>query len=229
MKTDSKIRKWLSWLNGPIKDHVYELLWLRYVFTEIQEIIKKNPAIQEDDYFHEWIRVTFSKTVSVCVRRQLDCKTSDISIGRLLFEIQQSPSLLSFQRFEAFYTKGQRKLTKEQWMFFNLMKRQAQSDFKQFIGKRVKNHVDPAMVSKDFVKLNTACSQIKKYVNKRVAHHNAKKFTQFPSYNELYSAIDAILEVYKKYSLLLRGKSYDIIIQPQWNWKDVFKVAWINS
>jgi hypothetical protein len=227
MKTNSKIDKWLKWLNL-LDKYIYELLWSRYIFLQLQTIIKNNQNLHDDDYFFEWICINFSKSVSVAIRLQLECKSSVITLGRLLFEIQQSPDILTLKRFESLFTDGYTQDTDKERVFYSVRQKIARREFKTFGGKVVK-HVDPVIVCQDVAKLHTACSPIKQYVNKRVAHHDKKKFLAFPSYNELFISIDTIVEVYKKYTHLLRGIPYEVKIQPLWDWKDIFKVAWIKK
>jgi hypothetical protein len=227
MKTDSRIEKWFRWLEV-IQGEIYELLMLRYVFGETQKIIKANPKIQIDGYFYEWLAIAYSKTASVGVRRQLDCDSSVITLGRLLSEIQQSPTLLTLERFEGMYTHGQSNRTKKQRMLYELQRRQAQKDFKQFSGKLMK-HVNPALVCKDLILLSLVVEPIRKYVNKRVAHRDRKQFSSIPTFPDLDKAIDSMFNTFKKYMLLLKAVQYDITIQPQWDWKDIFKTAWIEN
>jgi hypothetical protein len=227
MKSDSRIDKWVRWLSIIEKD-IYELLMLRYVFWEVEKIIKANRKIQTDGYFFQWLGITYSKTASICVRRQLDSNARVITLGRLLSEIQRSPAVLSLSRFESFYTKDHDTRTEEQRMFYNLEKTRAEKEFRQFSGK-VKVHVDPASVSKDLVRLERTCYPILKYVNKRVAHRDKKEFTALPTFNELDRAIQTVFDVFKKYVLLLRGEMFDFVIEPQWDWKEVFKVAWLEK
>ncbi|MBI1806504.1 MAG: hypothetical protein HYR76_05575 [Ignavibacteria bacterium] len=227
MKTDSRIQKWITWL-GVIESEMYELLMLRYVFWEVQKIIKANPKIQMDGYFYEWLGLSYSKTACIGVRRQLDPDPRGITLARLLAEIQQSSIALTYSRFESMYTDGQPKHTQHQKMLYDLQKQQAQRDFKQF-GSRRKGHVDASFVCNDLIRLNMACDSILRYAHKRIAHRDKKKFTQFPTFNDLDKAIDLLFTVYKKYVHLLRGVQYDITIAPQWDWKEVFTVPWINE
>ncbi|MBI4547890.1 MAG: hypothetical protein HY707_07920 [Ignavibacteriae bacterium] len=226
MKSDSRKDKWERWLNI-IQNDLYELLMLRYVFLEVQKIIKANRKIQTDGYFYDWVAITYSKTASVCVRRQLDTDSRTITLGRLLSEIQRTPAILSLSRFESMYTQGLSTRTEEQRIFYNLEKRRAKKEFQQFSGK-VKMHVDPSLVSNDLILLNRACRPIVKYVNKRVAHRDKKQFTTLPTFNDLDTAIDALYDMFKKYMLLLPCVQFDFVIQPQWDWKEIFKVAWIE-
>ena len=227
MKSDPKIDNWIRCLEI-IEKEIYELLMLRYVFWELQNIIKTNPKIQTDGYFYEWLGITYSKTTSIGVRRQLDTRSDVITLGRLLSEIQRTPTILSLKRFENFYTKDLRNQTEEDRMFYNFEKKRAEKEFKKFSGK-LKTHVDPDCVSQDLTLLSKACKPILKYVNKRVAHRDKKEFTTLPTYNDLNKAIDLLLDVYKKYVLLLRGVQYFIEVTPLWDWKEVFKVAWIEK
>jgi hypothetical protein len=223
-KSDSKIDKWHRWLKI-LDDQIYEFLWARYIFLQIQAIFKKNRKLKNDDYFFEWLRLNFSKSISVAVRRQLDCDGSVITLGRLLFEIQQSPNILTYEHFESLFTAGYPQNTDVEKMFYSVHQKIARREFNKFSGKN-KKFVNPLMVCKDSAKLNEACAPIKRYVNKRVAHHDKKTFTAFPSYKELYLAIDTIVAIHKKYTHLLRGIPYEIKIEPQWDWKDIFKFAW---
>jgi hypothetical protein len=223
-KSDPKVDKWHRWLKI-IDEQIYEFLWARYVFLQIQTIFKKNRKLQNDDYFFEWLRINFSKSISVAVRRQLDCDSSVITLGRLLFEIQQSPNLLTYEDYELLFTDGFSQNTDSEKVFYSVRQKIARREFNEFSGRN-KNQVNPLIVCKDIAKLNDSCAPIKRYVNKRIAHHDKQTFTAFPSYKELYLAIDTIVAIHKKYTHLIRGIPYEIKIEPQWNWKEIFKYAW---
>ncbi|MBI3789153.1 MAG: hypothetical protein HY276_12990 [Ignavibacteriales bacterium] len=225
MKADSRIDKWVKW-QGIIQNDLVRLLELRYVFRETQKIIKANRKIQIDGYFYDWLWTTYSTTASVSVRRQVQPNSEVINLRRLLSEIQRSPEILSFNRFEEMYTQGKKKGTEEEKMTYNFMERQAKKEFQQFSGE-LKDHVDPSIVCNDIILLVQACEPIVKYVNKRVAHRDKKPFTSFPTFNDLDKAIDTLLDVFKKYMGLLQGVHFLPPGEPQWDWKEVFKVPWI--
>lgn len=227
MTSDPILQKWQEWLDE-LDTEVYELLWLRYVFTEIRQIVQSNPKIQTDMYFYEWLSVNFSATVAIAVRRQIDCDSSVITLGRLLFEIQQSPHTLTLQRFEELFTQGHPSVTEEDMMFLQQRINHARKTFAQFSGT-IGTHLDPLVPCKDLAHLNDICHPIRKFVNKRVAHHDRKPFTQFPTLKELDEALDALIDTYRKYTLLIRGIPYDVTITPQWDWKEIFKTAWIQE
>ncbi len=228
MESDLQIDEWIEWLHIIEKD-IYELLMLRYVYLEVKNIVDANPKIQTDGYFYQWLGITYSKTASIGVRRQVDARLDVISLGRLLADIQHSPEILSLARFESMYTKDYNPNTEEERLFYNLEQTRAEEEFRQFSGK-VQVHVDPSSVSNDLIQLRLTCQPIVKYVNKRVAHRDEKHFTTYPTYPELDRAIDHLSDVLKKYELLIRGVLYDgKNVTPQWDWKEVFKMAWIEK
>ncbi len=227
MKSNSKIDKWLRWLKE-LDIGIYELLYSKYLYNEVRQIIQSNPKIQTDGYFYEWLSIAYSKSASINVRKMIDTRSDVISLGRLLTEIIYNPDVINFERFESYSTADYDGKNEVELMFLESRKKQARKEYEEFSGDCFPN-IDPQIVRHDLDSLKSKCEPIKKYVDKLVAHRDKSIFRNIPTYNDLDNAIESIYVYYKKYTHLIRGIPYDIDIIPQWNWREIFTHPWIDN
>ena len=211
MTADAIFAKWDSWLSTI---HREGFLVNRHIFREVQAIIQANPKIQLASSFYEWMGNTYATTQVIGVRRQLDKDPDSISFARLLGEIIANPEVLSRDRYVALYTTNPREM--------------AERDFDRLVGAG-RTSIDPAAPAKELATLETTADRIRKYANKRIAHFDRSDFKNVPAYAELDDSLDYLEHLLKQYLLLLRAKAYTTIVPVwQYDWKQVFRSAWIE-
>jgi hypothetical protein len=89
-------------------------------------------------------------------------------------------------------------------------------------------HVDPNLVAADLDSLDEKAKQVVEYVDRHVAHADARPITNVPTFAELNGAIDAIGDLFKRYVLLVTVESYATLVPvPQYDWEAVFREPWI--
>lgn len=88
-------------------------------------------------------------------------------------------------------------------------------------------HLDPAIVQQDFDTLQSLTNPLKKYVDKRIAHHNAKVRGVTATYGELDTALEELRRLLKRYFLLLKqGALLCADAVNQMPWTDIFAMPW---
>lgn len=91
---DERFAQWNGWL-GTIQRDVSDLLFARFVFKGIFEIVRSNPKIHTDSLVYDWMAEAWAAQGVLGVRRQLDRDTRSASLQRLLTEIASHPEVIS--------------------------------------------------------------------------------------------------------------------------------------
>lgn len=107
---DSKLQKWLKWVDE-IHEETQRLLIKTYLYDRYVEVVKANSAIWNPDDFHQWAMRNYFDSALMCIRRlvkvqQRDGKMENISLKGLLMEIQESPELITKEFYLRNYKKG---------------------------------------------------------------------------------------------------------------------------
>ena len=138
MDDDNLFVKWDGWLEK-INTDIVELLVSRYIFWEVQDIIKANPRIHVSSSFYTWMGRLYATHASVGIRRQQDSGTDTVTLRRLLGEIRDNPQVLSRDRYVALYKEGAQEF--------------GHHDFDKIAGQG-RSHIDSGMVIKDLEQLD---------------------------------------------------------------------------
>jgi hypothetical protein len=223
---DDRFNKWNKWINL-ILSEIRGLSIDRNIFWEVQDIIKNNPNIQKPSKFYNFLRNIYAASALMGIRRQLKIDKDSISFARLLQEISDTPKILSRTRFFAYY-KGST-IEKIAIRMGSTVEEFASRDFDKFAGKK-KNYVDPELIKLDFEELKSKAQKCEKYADRRVAHFDKKVISNIPTFVDLDNCIDYLEILMKKYYFLFRASSLTSILpisQNKYDWKTIFKKAWI--
>lgn len=198
-----------------IKEDVRGLLISRYIFKEVQRIIKDNPNIQIGSSFYEWMGYVYSTHAVVGVCRHVDKDQRSLSLIQFLEAVEKHAKYFTLTRFQRLYPK---------YIRYNL----ANKTFKRFSGSQM-DHLNPATVRSDIRTLKMIVKRISHYRHKRVAHLDKSKFKAFPTYNDLDKALDKLEQLTKKYLLLFLAEDIDLVPIYLNDWKKVFEYPWIKK
>ena len=223
---DDRFNKWNKWIDM-IRSEITRLSIDRNIFWEVQDIIKNNPKIQKPSSFYDFLRNTYATSALMGVRRQVKIDKDSISFAKLLVEISDNPEILSRTRYFSHY-KGSSIEEIAKRLGITVEKYRSQ-DFDQFAGK-TGDHVDPELIKLDLEKLKLKAQKCEKYADQRVAHFDKKAISNIPTFTNLDKCIDFLEMLIKKYYLLFRAGSLNSILpvsQNRYDWKAIFKEAWI--
>ncbi|HKC62417.1 MAG TPA: hypothetical protein VKB86_02210 [Pyrinomonadaceae bacterium] len=215
-QADELYLKWSNWIDI-LDTEIINLHTQRHIFQEVQEILRANPKVQSPDDFNFWMAVWYASAMSVSVRKQADNDKNSISYRRLLEEIKANPTVISRERFKKNFVDG-----------WNYTEADANEGFNQIIGVG-RQYIDPTVVDGEINELEAKTDKLRHYVNKRIAHHDKKDFTAIPKFSDLTEAIDYLGTLHKRYYLIFRCFSTDLLIVWQYDWKRVFRYPWIDS
>ncbi len=206
----------MDWLNTIHLD-VRGLLINRYIFREVQQIIRSNSKIQLESSFYEWLGNIYATAAVIGVRSQLDAGTICISFAGLLIEMQATPEILSRERYVSLYKTS--KLPNEV----------AHRHFDKLAGES-RSHFPAETIEADFSSFRQKAESIRKYANKRIAHLDRSEFKELPTYAELDDCLDYLESLLKKYLRLFTADAY-VHIVPAWqyDWQEIFRRRWIED
>lgn len=87
---------WEQWLDD-IHADIQQSLFMRYIWKDLQALMNDEPNTRTPPIFDKWMRLLYSSTLPILVRRQVDERNDVISLARLLSDILNHPGVLSIQ------------------------------------------------------------------------------------------------------------------------------------
>jgi len=91
-----------------------------------------------------------------------------------------------------------------------------------------REYLNAGDIDTEIQRLIDKTAELHKYVNKRVAHHDRKEFTEIPTFDDLHEAIDYIEELLRKYWSLFTAFHISVCVRRHYDWRDVFRYPWIT-
>jgi hypothetical protein len=204
---DARFDKWVGWLQE-IKAEVGDFLADRTVWRGITTMISDNPDIEEAPFIHNWITQQAISTIALGVRRQADRATDVISLRRLLDEMIRYPDVITRDSHAAICAP------------------EKDYGFDKWAGEDG-DHLDPTRLNERLQRLIDAASEVKRFVDKRLAHTvemaNKPTFT----FGQLNAALDEISALVIDLDYLLNCVGL-VSAEPtiQNPWQRAFNVAW---
>lgn len=208
--------KWNKWLTLIYTD-IQQALINRDIFRETMAVIQANPKIHSYGTFYSWMQTVYSQAAIAAVRRQADRGKNVVSFARLLSAVGKSPTVISRERFTAYYNNG------------NPPEHIGHQHFDKLAGKG-QSCISTAMIQQDLALLQTKYAAIKPFANKRIAHYDQKAFHEVPTWKELDDCLDLLETLLKKYLSMFRAEIHLFIVpKRQFEWKKIFWVPWIEK
>lgn len=212
-KRHEKMKSWLGTLERAITDLRVD----QHIFWEVQGIVRANPKVHSPGDFNAWMARMYSSAMSVAIRRQVDADKRSVCFVGFLQDVKKTPTVVSRAQYVAQFREA------------NLPDFLAHRDFDNLVGVGAE-HPDPAAIEEEIRTLKQRAEPLRRYVNKRVAHHDEKDFTDFPKFKDIDDAIEYLEILLKRYLLLFHAKGLTQVL-PYWqhDWKAVFYQAWIEQ
>jgi hypothetical protein len=210
--TPPRLTTWLEWL-GLIRQDILELGENRATFREMLRIYDLNPTLATNAYFFDWLAGNYATTMAVGIRRQRDTNPDSVSMARLLEDLQANAATVTRAWFVSTYAGSP------------MGDYRGNRDFDTF-APGGGPCLDPAIVRQDYDALQTLAKPLKKYVDKRIAHHDAKGHGVTATYAELDAALDEFRRLLQRYFLLLEQGALSPDVTIQMPWTDIFLTPW---
>lgn len=208
-------RRWRKRLPS-LTEELANLMRSSEIFWELQEVAKKNPAVGTPGAFFTWLRINYVETLSIGVRRFVDSSDDVHSLWRLLYEVLEHPGVINRRAHRAMYgASGSSR---------------ADSTFDNLAGSG-RSVLSQRAVRSDLRAVEDAHTRIRRFVNKRVAHRTSPgMIRRLPTYGDLDSALRIFDRILCKYNTLLTASGLSTAYAtPQYDWRDVLRVAWMPA
>lgn len=212
---DSRIEKWLSWIEDPIRNDVLSMYLRRDTYETVGRIVRD--ADLPPSYYWEYLQDTYGETMSVAIRRQAEVSVRVHSLGQLINEVGEYSAHLT------------RTVFAEKWGIDNEYEGLvANKTFNEHFAGGVGDHVDPAIPAADLAALTATAEKVKNYVDRHLAHSDRGGSKDIPTFDEVHAAVDQIGELFKKYALLLTAGGYvQLVPVIQDDWQAIFLKPWL--
>lgn len=233
--TDQRIDRWNAWIDGKIKDNVLTMHLQRDAYMKVSRILESNRDLP-DSYWWELMVETYITTQAMAVRRQADRDRRVASLARLIMQVRDKPSAITRE-----YWIGQWRDDPDDGPW---IAREAERGWAEQYAGDVGDHLDPAIPTADYDRLQTESAKVTRFVNEHVAHSHdalrrsdAKHAAQVEnvsadaalSAKEVHEVVDVIGELFKKYFNLLTASSYAFLVPVlQHDWLAAFRVPWMK-
>lgn len=208
-------RRWRKRLPA-LTEELTRLLRSKEIFWGLQEVAQGNPAIQNPAAFFDWMRINYVIALSIGVRRLADPSEDSLSLWRFLYEVLEHPGVINRRAHRALY-RGEPSI-------------HADRTFDNLVG-RGRGALSQRAVRADLRAIEDAHKRIRRFVNKRVAHRTSKgAIRHLPTYKDLNDALAVFDRILCKYYTLLTASGMTTAYAtPQYDWRDVLRVAWIPA
>ena len=199
-----------------ILEQIHGLNMARHIYYEVRSVVESNQQILTSNHFYSWMDHTYTVTMIMGIHRLVDPDPRSISFVTFLSDIKSNPHILSRSTYKGLYES----------MCSQLPESYQDEQFDRLVSTGA-DHVDPATVEQELEELKTITWKLKKYANKRVAHYDGNSPPLGPSYKEIDEAFDILCNLLLRYYHFFRAASFSLGPHIQYDWKQIFRVAWI--
>jgi hypothetical protein len=212
-----RLKNWLQ----TVRDNVTEGAINHHIFWEVQAIIRDNPLLQNTaSAFYDLMASTFVHSTVIAIRRQLDTDNRCISLHRLLLELKEFPGLISREYHRSLYCGPE--------FGAEFGDSLASNTYDTSVGKDATT-LDVRAIQLEIDSLTAASKKIHHYADRVVAHYDARGLERnSPKFDDLTECLTVIEKLVLRYESLLNGVSLTSLLPTfQYDWKSVFRIAWI--
>lgn len=211
---DESLRRRLHQDIESVLDHVQDLHNSVYIFRKFRDLRNEDRRLLAHSPFIEWLTENYVHSAAVGVRKQL--KASGVSLRSILDTLERNPRVISREHFESFFHGHV--LTEEV----------GREQFDAFAGKG-ERFFGAAIPARDREALLARCKKVEHLVDKRIAHYEKVNQLPVPTFGELEDAVEALKEVSRKYSVLIRGVDRGFEFSYLEQWDRVLTFPWRES
>lgn len=221
--------KWLADFDR-IWDDVVDLLEQRYFYREIRKILEANQErfAELDGAIFLWLAKIHAASAAVAVRKQVDASSDTVCLRQLLEAI--APAAERVITRAAFVARagpapddGDEQAT---WQH-EQQRRWHERKFDELAGEKA-HALAEAAVRSDLYRLAGAAAQVRRFVNKEIAHRDRKGVGVEATWEDLNGAIDVVEELTEKYNALLGYPHPPQLLATRiWDWRAVFRIPWL--
>lgn len=205
---------WKHWVTQLTHDVARLLMW-REIWGMMAAAINSNPKIP-NTLAISYLATTYSQSQAVAVRRLVDSGNDVLSLARLLKSIATTPQLITRESWISQHPQGlDLEFAGPEW----------DSEF----GGSVSVYADPKMVESDLRDLLAEADRVKTLVDKVVAHRVENYSGPLVTQEDLGTAIDNIVRIFRRYYKLLLAQDCNLLPTDLRGVMATFSVPWVDS
>jgi hypothetical protein len=218
MATDNdvlELRKWLAELWPKVR----QLRLDHDIFTEVQEMIARNPALHHSSHFYEWLRNMYVSGMTMSIRRLMDDDKRTRSLLQFLLRVRSDRGVVSRERYRQLY------LARNNYSE-GYMSRYVEDTYDAYVGT---SHTEPPIqqVQGQIDELHKRTHLFIELGNKVIGHSDVTPPSTVPRFAEVGDVIYSMEKILQYYNQLLTAAHRSADINWQYDWKAIFRVAWI--
>lgn len=193
------------------------------VWDELQTMIAGNTALHQPSEFYRWAKDMYVSGMAMSIRRQTDDDSRSVSLYRFLKLLKGNPSLVSRQRYRSLFSGD---VFVEQLKDLGLKGDYYNDQYDELVGPgKMQPSIDDMQAELD--ELERVTVKITTFADKVIAHHDEKKPEDLPKFSEVDDAIRFLENLVRRYRLLFEATSMSTDVAFQYDWKAIFRIAWI--
>ncbi len=213
---EQRFENWNMWLHQ-IRNDVAMLAEHQEILSDLRKIVNNNINLQKhkNNPFVNFIWDSYVGNTIITIRRQLK-KNDDNSLVKLLYEMKDTPQLLSRIRFVNLFSSAKRV--------------EANIIFSQEFSGIDEDYIDPGRVEQDLYHLKVISNKVEGVADKCIAHHDMLPPKSEPDLKEVNECIDYLVKLTKKYWFLFMGVKIeeDLMYLPD-DWQEIFREPWMPT
>jgi len=225
MATDAEVmevRDWLEMLAGQVR----QMRMDQHIFHEVQEIIATNTELHKPSHFYTWLQDMYVAAIAMAIRRQLDDDARTMSFYRFLKRLKGDPSSVSRRRYRALYSDDNSFVM--QLKTTGLLEQYVNDAYDELVGAgKAQPLADD--IELEIVELRQVADRFVGFANQVVAHDDRTKPSDLPTFGEVDDVISYMEKLLQRYIQLLEATHAAMDLNFQYDWKAIFRVAWLPT
>lgn len=185
-------------------------------------MIQANPKLQRHSLFYTVFGADYAASTLMFVRRLTESNSQGFTLYGLLEDIKDNAQSITRKWYKGVSGNSASSVGKNG---SNLLS----ATFDKYFAGDTKNYLDPKIVDSDLERLRSISKRCKSYADKRIAHLDKSPIQNIPKYSDLDDWITELQDIFWKYNLLLTGGDMDLQVKLSHDWKEIFRVAWLNE
>ena len=217
---DEVYGRWMKRI-AEVRQELHELFANRRRFRDVTSMFENNPELKQvGGQVYDWLLRMWVNDAAVSVRREVDDDSNTVTLGKLLDEMAQRPTILTRRRYlkDVLHSDQLREFLDDTFHAYGIISPTADP---------MEDYLDPAYIKADRKALDKGTEPIVEYVN-RVIAHRTPDYTTKATYKDLNKAIDSFEQTFQKYFAIIDGRGLGKL-EPTviGDWTVPFQIPWV--
>jgi len=215
------LRKWNGWLDRIFHDQLADLLVNRHHFHTLRECVQPYQGSEDGAELCRWIVQGYLAFATTAIRRTVDRDRRSISFLNLLDDVLANHTILTIERHRRMYKRAFPKSRS------HVAVSAAERAFAQITKNKRARVMSVKRIERDIRTLERASRIVRRYVNKVIAHtEKDRRRIGKIKHGHIDKAIDTLAELFKRYSLLIKGRCSEPLVPDEIDVAEDLQKVW---